>query len=279
MKTVFGVIGDPVAHSMSPVMHEAAFEASGFAGAYHKFHVPSDRLGQAINGIRGLGLGGLNVTIPHKVAVMDYLDEIDPLAEKIGAVNTIVNDNDRLIGYNTDGQGFYDGLEPLLPKPVRSMRALIIGAGGAARAIAMTLAEHDVGELYITNRTETKASELAKACRPYVETRSLTLTLAQARLTEFDLIINTTSVGMSPETDRIPISLEMLGKRSVVCDLIYNPLETRFLAQSKKQGALTQNGLSMFVNQGALAFEHWTNVTAPREVMRQRVIKELGGSH
>ncbi|GEL08638.1 shikimate dehydrogenase [Salisediminibacterium halotolerans] len=278
MKKVFGVIGDPIAHSMSPVMHEAAFEAAGFDGAYHKFHVSPERLKDAMTGIRGLGLGGVNVTIPHKVTVMDYLDEIDPLAEKIGAVNTVVNENERLIGYNTDGEGFYTGLEPLLPKPVESMRVLIIGAGGAARAVAMTLAEHGAGELYITNRTEPKAAELAKACRSYVDTRSLTLTLAQARLTEFDLIINTTSVGMSPDTDRIPISLEMLGKRSVVCDLIYHPLETRFLAQSKKQGALTQNGLSMFVNQGALAFERWTNERAPREAMRQRVIQELGGS-
>ncbi|ADH99885.1 shikimate dehydrogenase [Salisediminibacterium selenitireducens] len=277
MKQIFGVFGDPIEHSMSPAMHEAALSHAGIDGAYHAFHVKPEGLQDAVKGVRALGIRGVNVTIPHKVDVMKHLDAIDPLAERIGAVNTIVNDDGVLTGFNTDGAGYLEGLRPLLTHPLTDMRVLIIGAGGAARAVAMTLASKEVKELYVANRTETKAGELAKACKPYAASRSLTLSLAQARLMEFDLVINTTSVGMSPNVDNIPISLEMLGRDTIVTDLIYNPMETRLLKMARQKGAKTQNGLNMFVLQGGLAFEKWTGKTAPRDIMRQTVLDQLGG--
>lgn len=278
MKQLFGVIGDPIEHSMSPIMHEAALDHTGIEADYHAFRVLPDQLQGAVEGIRALGIRGVNVTIPHKVNVMKYLDDIDPLAKRIGAVNTIVNDNGVLTGFNTDGAGYLEGLRPLLEMPLTEMRALIIGAGGAARAVAITLASKEIKELYIANRTETKAGELAKACKPLAATRSLTLSLAQARLMEFDLVINTTSVGMAPNVDNLPISLEMLGRHTIVTDLIYNPTETRFLKMARQKGAKTQNGLNMFVLQGGLAFEKWTGKSAPRDIMRKAVLEQLGGN-
>lgn len=278
MKQLFGVIGDPIEQSLSPVMHEAAFDHLGITANYHAFHVLPQHLQGAVEGVKALGIRGINVTIPHKVDVMKYLDHIDPLAERIGAVNTIVNDDGVLSGFNTDGMGYLEGLRPLLDMPLTDMRALIIGAGGAARAVAMTLASKGMKELYIANRTETKAGELAKACKPLTATRSLTLSLAQARLMEFDLVVNTTSVGMAPNVDNLPISLEMLGRHTIVTDLIYNPDETRFLKMARQKGAKTQNGLNMFVLQGGLAFEKWTGKSAPRDVMRKAVLEQLGGN-
>ncbi|SER71350.1 shikimate dehydrogenase [Salipaludibacillus aurantiacus] len=277
MKQIYGVIGNPVGHSLSPDMHEEAFRELNINASYHAFLVPDNRLQQAVDGIRGLGIRGVNVTLPHKVEVMNFLDEIHPLAEEIGAVNTIVNENGKLTGYNTDGEGYVHGLMPILPKELKNIRALIIGAGGAAKAVAVTLAKYNIHGLVIANRTVEKAHELAKACEGWTDSSAINLGRAQARLTEFDLIINTTSIGMSPDTGKMPLSLETLSEGTVVSDLIYTPAKTRWLQDAEARGAIIQNGLDMFINQGALAFEKWTGQEAPREIMKKKVIGKLGG--
>ncbi|WP_280768534.1 shikimate dehydrogenase [Salipaludibacillus daqingensis] len=277
MKQVYGVIGHPIAHSLSPAMHEAAFKECGIDGTYLAFEVKEEQVKQAIDGVRALGIKGLNVTIPHKVAVMEYLDEIDPVARQIGAVNTIVHKDNKLIGYNTDGQGYLQALLPVLPKALKDMRVLILGAGGAAKGVAVTMAMNGVKELVISNRTEKKANDLAEECSGLTNSSGLPISLAQARLTEFDLIINTTSIGMTPNVDQMPLSLEMIAKGVVVSDLIYTPSKTRWLKDAEARGAIIQNGLEMFVNQGALAFEKWTGQSAPRDVMSSKVKEKLGG--
>ncbi|MGJ9381664.1 shikimate dehydrogenase [Salipaludibacillus sp. CF4.18] len=277
MKQVYGVIGDPISHSLSPVMQEAAFKYCHLDAAYHAFHVPKQYLEQAVQGMRGLGVKGLNVTLPHKVEIMNFLDEIDPLAEKIGAVNTIVQEDGKLVGYNTDGEGYMQSLQPISEKTIASSRVLIIGAGGAAKGIAITMASYGVKELVITNRTLSKAESLAKDCGKYTSSAAMPIGMAQAKLTEFDIIINTTSIGMTPDIDTMPLSLEMLGKNVIVSDLIYTPFQTRFLLEAEKKGAKILNGLDMFVNQGALSFKYWTGQEAPREIMKDVVMKELGG--
>lgn len=278
MRQMYGVIGNPIGHSLSPAMHEAAFKELNIDGTYVAFEVEEDQLKQAIDGVRGLGIRGLNVTIPHKVEVMKYLDEIDPIAERIGAVNTIVHKDHRLIGYNTDGEGYLQALLPIIAKPLKEMRVLILGAGGAAKGVAISLALHGVKELCISNRTVSKADALAKECSAITHSSSMPITFAQARLTEFDLIINTTSIGMTPNVEQMPLSLEMIAPGVIVSDLIYTPSKTRWLKDAKSRGAIVQNGLEMFINQGALAFEKWTGKNAPREVMKRKVKEILGGT-
>lgn len=278
MRQIYGVIGKPTGHSLSPAMHEAAFKELNIDGTYVAFEVEEDRLKQAIDGVRGLGISGLNVTIPHKVEVMKYLDEIDPIAERIGAVNTIVHKDHRLIGYNTDGEGYLQALLPIIPRPLEEMRVLILGAGGAAKGVAISLALHGVKELCISNRTVSKADALVQECSSITKSSSMPITLAQARLTEFDLIVNTTSIGMTPNVEQMPLSLEMIARGGVVSDLIYTPSKTRWLKDAESRGAIVQNGLEMFINQGALAFEKWTGKDAPREVMKKKVKEILGGT-
>jgi shikimate dehydrogenase len=278
VRQVYGVIGNPIGHSLSPVMFEAAFKELNIDATYVAFEVKENQLKQAIDGVRSLGISGLNVTIPHKVAVMEFLDEIDPLAKQLGAVNTIVHEDNKLIGYNTDGEGYLEALLPVLPKPLKEMRVLILGAGGAAQGVALTMAIYGVKEMCISNRTVSKAEELAKECSSLTSASSLPIRLAQARLTEFDLIINTTSIGMTPNVDQMPLSLGMIARGAVVSDLIYTPSKTRWLKDAEQRGAIIQNGLEMFVNQGAIAFEKWTGEVAPRKVMKKEVMDKLGGT-
>lgn len=275
MTHIFGVIGNPIAHSLSPVMHEAAFKELKLDARYIPYQVESDKVGEAVQGIRGLGLSGVNVTIPHKEAVIEYLDELDPLAAKLGAVNTIVHDrkNDKLIGYNTDGEGFYRSLVPELRKPLQDNLILIIGAGGAARGVAITLAQKGVKQITIANRTKEKAEKLAADCGG--NTRAMSLNGVQAKLTEFDVVVNCTSIGMSPNVGQMPMSLETLSRDTLVSDLIYNPNKTRFLSEAEKKSARTLNGMGMFIQQGAIAFELWTGLQAPVTIMRRAVLEKL----
>ncbi|WP_078597252.1 shikimate dehydrogenase [Evansella clarkii] len=277
MRGIMGVAGYPIGHTLSPAMHEAAFKELGLNMAYHAFEVRLENLSDAVKGIRGLGLKGMNVTIPHKVEVMNYLDEIDNLAAEIGAVNTIVNRDGRLKGYNTDGEGYFQSLREAAGSSLEDKRVLVIGSGGAARAVAVTIAKNGVGELVITNRTLQKSENLAETCLKFANTTVLPMGRAQARLTEFDVIINTTSVGMYPETGSMPMSMEMLSRGTIVSDLIYNPLKTRWLKEAEKRGGIALNGVNMFVYQGAIAFKLWTGVEAPIRVMREAVLRNLKG--
>lgn len=278
MKRLFAVLGDPIAHSMSPSMHHDLLSFYKIEGEYLPFQVKREDLGDAVKGLKALGTAGFNVTVPHKSAIIPYLDEVDELALNIGAVNTVVNQAGKLVGYNTDGIGFIKGLESHLPS-LMGKKALIIGAGGAARAIYFSLAQLNSFDVDLANRTVEKAAELIKACPFPNASRALSLEAAAENLAEYDLIIQTTLIGMHPRVSEMPIDLRKLRKQTIVCDIIYNPLYTLFLQRAKEQGAIVQNGLEMFVYQGALAFEKWTGIFPDVNRMRTNVVQQLGGTN
>ena len=265
---LYGVIGDPVAHSLSPAMHNAAFMETGYNGVYVAF--PVTDLPTAIAGLRALNIHGCSVTIPHKVAVMGLLDEIDPLARRIGAVNTIVNEEGRLVGFNSDSPG---AMAALLEKtPVAHRRVAVVGAGGAARALGHGIREHG-GHLTIVNRSMDKGQRLAR------ELESEFCALADFSGVGYDILINTTSVGMVPETDRMVIGHACLRPGTTVMDIVYNPLETKLLRAAREAGCAVVDGAAMFVHQGAIQFERWTGRKAPVQLMKQVVLNALGKRH
>jgi len=257
------IIGNPIGHSLSPLVHNAAFRHLGLDYVFVAFRV--DRLQEAVRGIAALGLKGISVTIPHKVEVMACLDEIEPVARRIGAVNTIVNRDGKLVGYNTDWNGAMRALQDKIE--LQGKTAVVLGAGGAARAIAFGLKEKGA-EPVILNRTVSKAEELASG---------LTCRFGGLELIDklsFDLVINATSVGMSPDADRTPLNRTVL-KNVLVFDTVYNPLKTRLIREAEENGCATVTGLEMFVNQAALQFELWTGQTAPLDIMKQVTAREL----
>lgn len=269
---MFGVIGDPIRHSKSPVMLNRAFRESGINGAYAAFHVTPDQLQQAIAGLRGLGFRGLNVTIPHKIEVMAFLDEISDGAKAAGAVNTIVNDNGRLIGYNTDGIGYVRSLKEEAEPNLNGKTIVVLGAGGAARGILWALAQESPAAILVANRTESKASELAASFSPDYRISAIPWSNLQEACSTADVVINTTSVGMSPNVADLPLDPSWLKPGSVASDLIYNPLKTAFLQQAEQLGCRIHGGLGMFIYQGAYAFEYWTGKPAPVSAMREVVL-------
>jgi shikimate dehydrogenase len=270
-----GLFGHPVSHSQSPLMHNAAFMETGLPFAYAAFDVAPHNLEEAVAGIRALGLKGVNVTIPHKVAIMPMLDEIDPLAKKIGAVNTVVNVDGRLIGYNTDGMGYVRSLVEETGIVLDKQIVTMLGAGGAARAVAFTLAEKGVKEIRIINRSRERAALLAEHVGTIVPTKVVEQAEGKDVIADSSLLINTTSIGMHPNVSEMPVPTEWLHKHLTVSDLIYNPLETRLLKEARAIGAQVHSGVGMFVNQGALAFELWTGQNAPGEIMRKVVLEQL----
>jgi shikimate dehydrogenase len=278
---VCGVIGDPIEHTMSPVMHNAAFSELSLDYVYLAFRVKAEGLARAIEGMRALNIRGLNVTIPHKVAVIPFLDELDPLAEKIGAVNTIVNDAGSLKGYNTDATGFLRALKDRGVEP-GGKRVAVLGAGGAARAISFVLAESGAS-LVILNRLEeldwakALAGQISKTFKKEVKALELDEANLKAVLGGADMVVNATSVGMSPHNDESPVAARLLRPGMVVFDIVYNPLKTRLTTEAAAAGAETVMGLDMLVWQGALSFEMWTGRQAPVELMKREAIRMLGG--
>ncbi|MDN3018608.1 shikimate dehydrogenase [Paenibacillus sp. BSR1-1] len=276
MKKLFAVLGDPIGHSMSPIMHNDLFSYYQIDAHYLPFHVKNEDLEDAVKGLKALGVGGFNITVPHKSAIIPFLDEVEELALNIGAVNTVVNDGGKLIGYNTDGPGFLRGLKLYMPS-IEGKKVLLIGAGGAARGIYFTLAKEKVLAIDIANRTVEKASDLIEACPYSISSSAFTLDEASKNLEEYDLIIQTTTIGMSPKIAELPVNVTNLNKQALICDIIYNPLETLFLQKAKEKGASIQNGIDMFIFQGALAFEKWTGIFPDAERMRENVLNQLGG--
>ena len=262
---LYAVMGNPVGHSLSPVMHNAAFRQTGHNGVYVALQVTD--LPGAVAAIRVLNIRGCSVTIPHKVTVMDLLDHVDPMACRIGAVNTIVNEAGRLCGFNSDGPG---ALTALLEKtPVDRRRVAVIGAGGAARALAHGIAEHG-GQLTIVNRSQDRGRRLASQleCQfcPLVDFSGV----------GYDILINTTSVGMVPDADQMPVAHACLRPGMTVMDIVYNPLETRLLSAARQAGCTVVDGVAMFVHQGAFQFERWTGKKAPVQLMKRTVLDVLG---
>lgn len=276
---LYGVIGDPIHHSKSPLMHNRAFKETGVNGAYAAFHVNPEMLGEAIEGMRALGIRGLNVTIPHKVGVMPLLDEIDESARAIGAVNTIVNDNGRLVGYNTDGIGYVRSLKEEAEPNLTGKKIVVLGAGGASRGIVWALNRESPESIRIANRTWDKAQALAGSFGEAGATRVSAVRWddLQEACSEADIVINTTSVGMSPNVADTPVDPSWLKPGAVASDLIYNPLTTAFLRQAQERGCGIHGGLGMFVYQGAYAFEYWTGVSAPVAAMREEVLASFSG--
>jgi len=276
---ICALIGDPVEHTMSPAMHNAAFKKLGLDYAYIPFRVKSAELGQAVAGLRALNVRGFNVTIPHKVSVIPFLDELDLSVKKIGAVNTVVNDGGRLKGYNTDGEGF---LRALIDKNVKpeGKEVVILGAGGAARAISYNLAEQGA-HLTILNRkqeldwAENIARLIKKGLGQGVKVGELTPRALSPALEKAHILVNATSVGMSPDSDKTPVPAELLKRSLIVFDIVYNPIETRLLKEAKVAGAKVISGVDMLAWQGALAFEKWTDRPAPLSLMRREAIKIL----
>ncbi len=259
---LFVLLGDPVAHSLSPQMHSAAFNQVGFNGVYVALRV-TDAAG-AVAGLRSLGVAGASVTIPHKRDVIEELDEVDPTAAAIGAVNTIVNVDGRLSGHNTDGVGAVRALQKKCS--LAGKRVAVIGAGGTARAVAYTAKAQGAG-VTIVNRTAARGEALAQALGADFQA------LADFKGRDIDVLINTTSVGMHPDRDAMVIDEALLNARMVVMDVVYNPLHTRLLRCARQKGCQTVDGLAMFVEQGASQFELWTGQKAPLEVM-DRVARE-----
>jgi shikimate dehydrogenase len=277
MKQLYGVIGDPIEHSMSPIMHNDAFKQLNLNAYYHPFHVNRTDIGSAVKGMKALGIRGFNVTIPHKSTIMPYLDGIDPLANSIGAVNTVVLEGGDFIGYNTDGLGFLKGLLEECPFSIDEKKVMILGAGGAARAIFYTLASNGINSVDIVNRTVQKGEQIIEECPYSTNSKALTLAEGSLKINDYDIIIQTTSIGMYPYINEAPISLEYLSKHVFVSDIIYNPWNTRLLKEALSKSCSGQNGLAMFVNQGALAFEKWTGVLPDTNRMKKIVKRQLGG--
>jgi shikimate dehydrogenase len=277
---VCGVIGDPVEHTLSPAMHNAAFKHMKLDFVFLAFRVKAAEVENAVRGMRGLGIHGLNVTMPHKKAVASFLDEIDQTAQFLGAVNTILNDDGRLCGFNTDGVGALKALQEN-GVTLAGKKVLLLGAGGAAKAIAFSLAK-EVGELVVLNRATEKAKELAKALKRKSSEKVISDMLSpkalQKHLQDADVLINATSVGMHPNAGRSLIAARWLKPELIVMDIVYNPLETRLMKDAKAAGARVISGVEMLIYQGAASFEIWTGRSAPIEVMRKAVLNELTGA-
>jgi len=282
---VVGVLGWPVEHSLSPPMHNAAFAALGLDWVYVAFAVEPQRVGAAMAGVRALGLVGVNVTIPHKQAVVEYLDELDQTARDLSAANTIHNRDGVLVGYNTDGPGLLRALAEAGAE-VGGKRVAVIGAGGAARAVVFALVRAGAADVAVVNRTLARAEELAAFVSERVTGDAegacplapvaLETSAAREAVEQAELVIDCTSVGMYPHTDVPPVvPPQWLHEGQVVCDLTYNPRDTVLLQAARSQGAKTVDGTGMLVHQGALAFEIWTGQPAPVEVMRAALLERL----
>lgn len=275
IEKLFGLLGHPVKHSLSPLMHNDQFQRLQLPYYYHAFDVAPKDLKDAVAGMKALGVAGFNVTVPHKVEVMQYLDEIDEDAKKIGAVNTVVLENGKWVGFNTDGIGYVSSLVEETGEALKNYRVLMIGAGGAARAVAVGLARYGVKELAITNRTLSKADEIVVNLPGNGVYRVLEKEEAEKETPTFDVIINTTSIGMSPHVEEMPWTTDGLKPNCLCSDLIYNPLYTRWLKEAKDKGARVLNGVGMFVGQGSAAFERWTGMKPDMKRMTEVVISHF----
>ena len=244
---LYGVIGNPVRHSLSPIIHNGAFRRMGLNAVYLAFEVKD--LKEAINGIRGLGIRGVSVTIPFKTEVIPFLDKVEDVAEKIKAVNTIVNEGGKLIGYNTDWCGVLEALEEKVD--LKGKRVVLLGAGGAARAIGFALKRRDC-EVIVSNRTMDKGAVLAK------ELMCIHRPLSSIEGLKADVIINATPVGMHPYKEESPLPKKVLKKGMTLMDIVYRPLQTKLLREAEEIGCLTINGLEMLSRQGAAQLEIWT---------------------
>lgn len=278
---VVGVFGWPVEHSLSPAMHNAAFIALGMPYIYIPFPVRPDAIGTAIRSLPSLGIVGINLTIPHKETVMPFLDEITQEAKEIGAVNTVHCVDGQLLGDNTDGRGFYQPLETMGFRAYGKL-AVVIGAGGAARSVVYRLIKSGA-RVILSNRTKARAEQLAQDVYNAGYSHEKIEIVADGdiqrlsrAIKDADLLVQTTRVGMYPNANEMPsIPMESIHREMIVYDLIYNPLKSRLLQAAELHGCSTISGVQMLVTQGAFAFERWTGVWPPTDVMEAAVVESL----
>lgn len=258
---VLCIIGYPIEHSMSPIMHNAMIKDLALDFIYLAFNIYPNNLKFAIKAFKTLNIKGINVTIPFKQKIIKYLDEIDPISQKIGAINTIKNEEGYLIGRNTDAEGGKKALFNV-GYNISGTNVLLLGAGGAARALGYSLAK-DVNKIVIVNRTEKKAEKLTRELNQNfgikAEPKKFIINVLKEETRKADILINTTPVGMYPNVNESPIPEKFLHKELIVFDVIYNPLETKLIKNANERGCKTLGGLDMLVNQGAASFEWWTN--------------------
>ncbi|MEW6482934.1 MAG: shikimate dehydrogenase [bacterium] len=274
---IVGVMGWPVKHTFSPIMHNACFSQLNMNWVYLPFNVEPERLKEAIYGLSALGIVGVNVTIPHKIEAMSHLTGIDEKAKMIGAVNTIkfgmrnaecgMRENG-IFGYNTDGEGFIASIKDF---SLKGKNALLIGCGGAGRAIGVSLAYEGIARLCISDVSKEREDGLYRLLK---DNFNCFVKSFDGKVEPYDLIINASPLGMK-ENDPIPIELSLIQKEQIVYDIIYNPPKTRLLIEGEKRGAKIINGIEMLIHQGARAFEIWTGVYPPIDVMRRAVLEKL----
>jgi shikimate dehydrogenase len=262
--TIFAVFGNPVAHSLSPLMHQAALDRLGLKANYVPFCVKD--LAGAVQGIRGLDIRGVSITLPFKTEVMSWLDEIEESARRIGAVNTVWNHQGVLRGYNTDWLGFVLSLKEVMN--IKGRRFAVLGAGGGARAIIYGLLQEG-GRPVVLNRTASKAEKLA------LEFGCEWAPLSEPEKIGADGLINTTSLGMAPDIEAAPLAKKHLINFGLVADIIYNPLKTKLLREAEEMGRRTLSGLGMFIHQGAEQLKIWTGQDPPRPYMKEIVLAKL----
>ncbi|TGE37948.1 shikimate dehydrogenase [Desulfosporosinus fructosivorans] len=271
MEKHYAVIGDPIAHSLSPEMHNAGYKALGIDAEYQRFHVVPSNLAETVEGLCALGFSGWNVTLPYKEKIISLLDNLTPEARRAGAVNTVKIHDGQRIGHNTDGAGFIRSVEGEL-NGFKGKKAVLLGAGGASKGIALALTEQGM-IVHILNRSPEKAQALVQVIRAEGGTATSGDFAQGDWLEQVDLLVQTTSVGLLGEP--FPFSLQGISEQALVVDIIFNPSQTAFLQDAKKQGCRTLNGLGMLLYQGVLAWEFWLGGQAPVEAMQLALKDQL----
>ena len=274
---LFGIIGCPIKHTLSPYMHNAAFNKLKIKAAYLPIFVKRDKLKQAISSLKKNGISGFNVTIPFKSECMKYLDKIEPAAGAIGAVNTVAVKRNKLIGYNTDYQGFLRSLKQELKFKAKGKDIFILGAGGAAKAVSFGLAQEGCSNIYIYDILQAKATQTAKTIRRFFP-KCKAAACAKEDIKKYigtcKLLINCTPLGME-KRDKLPVDTKLLHKGLKIYDIVYTPLRTKLIEQAKKKHIKATGGIGMLLYQGVAAFEIWTKKKAPVSLMKKELLKAL----
>ena len=278
---IYAVIGEPIAQSLSPQLHNGLFEETGVDALYLPIAVKSEDLEKLMDGFRLMNFGGFNITKPHKMEIMKYLDHLDFLAEKIGAVNTVVYRDGEMVGYNTDGFGFIKSIESKIKIPKDELTILILGCGGAVKSVAMALADWGIKKVIIANRTVAKAEELANQINiswsGKAQAIEMTPEALKKAVDEAAVLVNGTSLGMADTAQQSPLPKELLKKELLVYDMIYSPAVTQLMKDAKMIGAQTENGLEMLLYQGLLAFELWTGIFPDPADGKKLLVKGIEG--
>ncbi|MGM8364648.1 shikimate dehydrogenase [Virgibacillus sp. W0181] len=275
-----GLIGYPIQHSLSPWIHEQFFKIAKLSGSYRIMEIePNASFSEELEQMREEGINGFNVTVPYKEKIIPYLDKVDENAKLMGAVNTVVKENGAWIGYNTDGDGYVRSLESNFPQLFtdKTANVLLVGAGGAARGIYYALIKAGFSQIDIANRTKESAENIKQLNNGKINTCILTLKEAENMLSKYDVIIQTTSVGMKPHSDKSIIQLNNLKTGSIVSDIVYQPLQTEFLKQAQEHDASIHYGHTMLLFQAQAAFEIWTGTKAETGTMDEELINILQG--